>query len=48
MISLVTGVVFTIIAAASGVVGYMESGVRGLWGVSITGVVAIAAFTFLS
>ncbi|MBP6177388.1 MAG: GAF domain-containing protein [Anaerolineales bacterium] len=45
VISLVTGVVFTIIAAASGVVGYMESGVRGLWGVSITGVVAIAAFT---
>lgn len=44
VISLVTGVVFSIIAAASGVVGYMESGVRGLWGVSITGVVAIAAF----
>jgi GAF domain-containing protein/HAMP domain-containing protein len=48
-ISLISGIVFTIVAAVAGYVGYSDNGVRGLFGFGITGTVAIAAFisTFL-
>ncbi len=44
VISLITGVVLTIIAAVLGVVGYSENGIKGLWGLAITSMVALAAY----
>ncbi len=43
-ISLVTGILFVIIAAISGYVGYSENGAKGLFGFGITSTLAIAAF----
>ncbi|MBI5965409.1 MAG: GAF domain-containing protein [Chloroflexi bacterium] len=43
-ISLSTGILFVIVAAISGYVGYSDNGVRGLFGFGITGAVAVAAF----
>ncbi|MBC7878436.1 MAG: GAF domain-containing protein [Anaerolineales bacterium] len=43
-ISLVTGILFTIVVAIVGPVAYNENGVSGLWGIAITALVAIAAF----
>lgn len=44
-ISLISGILFTIVAAVSGYVGYSDNGVKGLFGFGITGIVAVAAFT---
>ena len=43
-ISLITGIIFTVVAAISGYVGYSDNGIKGLFGLGITGAVAIAAF----
>jgi GAF domain-containing protein/HAMP domain-containing protein len=49
-ISLITGVLFVIVSAISGYVGYSDNGIRGLFGFGITSLVAAASFTsaFLS
>jgi len=43
-LSLSTGIVFVLVAAISGYVGYSDNGLRGLFGFGITSGVAIAAF----
>ena len=43
-ISLIAGVLFTIIAGVSGYVGYSDNGVKGLLGFGVTGAVAASAF----
>ncbi|MBI5354275.1 MAG: GAF domain-containing protein [Chloroflexi bacterium] len=43
-ISLIAGILFTIIAAVSGYVGYSQNGVKGLYGFGVTSAVAISAF----
>jgi GAF domain-containing protein/HAMP domain-containing protein len=43
-ISLTTGIIFVVVAAISGYVGYSDNGIKGLFGFGITGSVAIAAF----
>ncbi len=44
VISLITGGMFTIVSGIVGPLAYSENGVNGLWGVVLTGVVAISAF----
>jgi GAF domain-containing protein/HAMP domain-containing protein len=44
-ISLITGVLFTIVSAILGPIAYKENGFDGLWGIGLTGAVAAAAFT---
>ena len=43
-ISLTTGIIFVLVAAISGYVGYSDNGIKGLFGFGITSSVAIAAF----
>ena len=43
-ISLVTGILFVVVALISGYVGYSENGFGGLFGFGITGLVALAGF----
>ncbi|MCE9647581.1 MAG: GAF domain-containing protein [Chloroflexi bacterium] len=43
-ISLGTGILFTIITAIVGPIGFRDNGIGGLWGVALTAFVAVAAF----
>jgi GAF domain-containing protein len=43
-ISLITGVLFTVVSVILGPIAYIENGITGLWGVGATVVVALMAF----
>jgi GAF domain-containing protein/HAMP domain-containing protein len=44
VISLITGILFTIVSAILGPIAYAQNGISGLWGVVATVVVALAGF----
>jgi GAF domain-containing protein/HAMP domain-containing protein len=44
IISLITGILFTLVSAIVGPIAYIQNGINGLWGIDLAIIVAISAF----